>query len=131
MSRQSLQRNNQWSAVYYSLKMNELTITAEKLSLLNWLLHFKYERVDNHCRKTFSDELTITFEIIMSRPSLKKNFQRWTDYYIWNIKESTFTAEKLSVLNWLSHFKYQWVDNHCRKTFSDELSITFCIWMSR
>ena len=100
MSRQSQQRNIQWSALYYNLKMNESTVTAEKLSVMNWL----------------------TFWILMSRQSLKRNiqwspiyyilkmnestntaetFQWWTDYYILNINESTITAEKLSVMKWL------------------------------
>ena len=131
MSRQSLKRNIQWSAVYSILKMNESTITAEKLSVMTWLLELKYEWVHNHCRKTFTDELTITFQRWMSRQSLHKNFQWRTDYYIFNINESTLTAEKYSVIGCLLHFKNEWVDNHCRKTFSDELTITFSTFMRR
>ena len=109
MTQQSLERNIQWSAVFYILNVNESTITGEKLSVMNWLLYFKYQWVDKHCRKSFSDELTVTFLILMSRQSLPIYFQWWTDL----------------------HFKNEWVHNHCREIFTDQLSITFWKWMSR
>ena len=70
----------------------------------------------------------------MSRQSLPKNFQWWTDYYMLNMNESAITAEKLSVISWLLQKEeilqsIQWSADYYRKKkyykiFSDQLTIT-------
>ena len=70
----------------------------------------------------------------MSRRSLPKNFQWWTDYYIFHMNESTITAAKYSVVSWLLQKEeilqnIQWSADYYRKKkyykiFSDQLTIT-------